>query len=85
MSATVLGYNTECDKRSPSVEGGGSDPYLHGRYSANGPSIETRWGIGLYLMGYLLFMAMFYKPAGALFFIFTTHPSSRESFSANGH
>ena len=26
----------------------GSDPDLHGRYSANGLSIETRWGIVLY-------------------------------------
>ena len=48
----VLGYNKGCDKRSilsPSVEGGGSDPDLHRRCSANGPSIETRQGIVLYL------------------------------------
>ena len=49
---------------SPSVDGGGSDSDLSGRYSANGPPIETRWGIVLHL--------------------FTTHPSSSESFSANG-
>ncbi|KAF4804836.1 hypothetical protein TURU_004307 [Turdus rufiventris] len=38
-----------CDKRSilsPSVESGGSDPDLHRRYSANGPSIETRANAG---------------------------------------
>ena len=52
LSAIVLGYNTECDKRHPfyhSVESGGSDPDLCGRCSANGPSAETRGAIVLYL------------------------------------
>ena len=52
-SRAVLGYSTGCDKRlpilSPSIEGGGSDPYFHRRYSANGPPIESRHAIVLYL------------------------------------